>query len=365
VNSSRRSKRLEIVRDTLERERADWLLVPAGADFRWLSDGVARSTERLIALAIPRRGDPFCLIPRLESDALAAECPWLELETWADHEDAFERLSRRIELQRGPGLLLADGFRTAAVLRFAAQGRCRAAAPILQGLRAVKDDFELQLMERASSNADQVMEQAADYAQPGMTEREVEKFILDRFTALGDTDAWAIVASGPNSALPHHHSSSRRIEDNDVVLLDLGAYTGGYGSDITRTFVLGQPDPDVARVYDVVDRARQAGIAGSRDGALPDEVDHAARAVIEEAGYGPYFTHRTGHGVGLEIHEEPYIRSGNHAPLAAGMVHSVEPGVYLPGRFGVRLEDLVAVERDHARRLNHAPLDPVPPRLRR
>ena len=142
------------------------------------------------------------------------------------------------------------------------------------------------------------------------------------------------------------------------MLLDLGAFRGGYGSDITRTFVLGRPDPDVARVYDVVDRARQAGIARSRAGALPDEVDHATREVIESAGYGAYFTHRTGHGVGLEIHEEPYIRSGNRAPLAAGMVHSVEPGVYLPGRFGVRLEDLVAVENGRARRLNQAPLDP-------
>src|SRR5262245_46521145 len=130
MDSTRREKRMELVRDTLERERADWLLVPAGADFRWLSNGITRSTERLLALAIPRRGDPFCLIPGLEADALAAECPWLELVPWADHEDAFERLSQRIELWRGPGLLLADGFRTTAVLRLASQGRCRAGAPI-------------------------------------------------------------------------------------------------------------------------------------------------------------------------------------------------------------------------------------------
>jgi len=365
MDSTRRHQRLAIVRDALERGRADWLVIPAGADFRWLSDGIARSTERLVALAIPRRGDPFCVVPRLESDALAAECPWLELEIWDEHEDPFERLSARMELWRGPGVLVGDGFRTAVLLRLCAQGRCRPAGAILQGMRAVKDPFELKLMEEAASNADHVMEETADFVRPGMTEREVEKFILDRFAALGDTDAWAIVASGPNSALPHHHSSRRQIQDDEVVLLDLGAFRGGYGSDITRTFVLGRPDPDVARVYDAVDRARQAGIARSRAGALPDEVDHATREVIESAGYGAYFTHRTGHGVGLEIHEEPYIRSGNRAPLAAGMVHSVEPGVYLPGRFGVRLEDLVAVENNRARRLNQAPLDPLPPRLRR
>src|SRR6185295_10129373 len=135
----------------------------------------------------------------------------------------------------------------------------------------------LKLMEEAASNADHVMEEAADFMRPGMTEREIEKFILDRFAALGDSDAWAIVASGPNSALPHHHSSRRQLQDGEVVLLDLGAFNGGYGSDITRTFMLGNADPEVARVYDVVDRARQAGIARSRANALPEEVDHATR----------------------------------------------------------------------------------------
>lgn len=348
----------------LEHAGADWLVVPASADFRWLTGAVARSTERLLALAVPRRGEPFCVVPRLEADSLAAECPGLHLEVWDEHEDPLLRLVGGIELWRGPSLLVGDGMRTGPLLRLAAQGRCRPAGPVLEPLRAVKDPFELKLMEEAASNADHVMEEAADFMRPGMTEREVAHFILDRFSGLGDTDAWAIVASGPHSALPHHQSSRRPLREHDVVLLDLGASNGGYSSDITRTFCLGPPDPEVAHVYQVVDQARRAGIAASRAGAIPEQVDRAARDIIEGAGFGPFFTHRTGHGVGLEVHEQPYLVTGNQQPLQAGMVHSVEPGVYLPGRFGIRLEDLVVVEHGRSRRLNQAPLDPLPPRLR-
>lgn len=365
MSAPRPGERIERVRRAVAAASGDWLLLAAGADFRWLTGAVARSTERLLAFALPRHGRPFCLVPRLESDALAAECPWLDLEVWADHEDAFAALSRRMGLLRGPAILLGEGFRTAPLLRLAAHGRCRPAQPVLAPLRATKDAFEIRLMEEAGRNADRIVEQTADFIRPGMTEKEVEAFILDRFRALGDTEPWAIVASGPNSALPHHASSGRQLADGEVVLLDLGAYTGGYGSDTTRTFVLGTPPPDFQRVYDVVNQARAAGIAAARSGVAAEDVDRAARDVIERAGYGEYFTHRTGHGVGLEVHEPPYIVAGNAAPLEHGHVHSVEPGIYLPGRWGVRLEDLVVVEDRGARRLNHAPFDPLPPRLRR
>lgn len=364
MTASRHQERFGRARHALQELRADWLLVPPSADFRWLTGAVARSTERLVALALPRHGEPFCLVPRLESDALAAACPWLELEVWADGEDAFARLQRRMDLTRGPAVLVGEGLRAEPLLRLAARARCRPATRALARMRAVKDSLEIRLMEEAAANADRIMEQAADFVRPGMTEREVGAFILSRFEVAGDTDAWEIVGSGPNSALPHHFTSRRTIEEGDVVLLDLGAFTGGYGSDITRTFWLGVPPPDAERVYDVVNRARDAGIAAAGAGAEPQAVDRAARQVIERAGYGEYFVHRTGHGVGLEVHEPPYIAAGNREPLVEGMVHSIEPGIYLPGRFGVRLEDLVVVERGGARRLNHAPLDPLPPRLR-
>ncbi len=361
---ARVSDRLERVRDSLARAGADWLLAPASADFRWLTGAVARSTERLVLLALPAAGDPFCVVPRLEVGPLAAECPWLELEVWDEAEDPFARLERRLELGRRPRILLGEGLRVEPLLRLAAAASLEPAGALLAPLRAVKDAGELALMAQAARNADQVVEAAADTLRPGMTEREVARFSIARFETLGDSEPWAIVASGPNGSFPHHFTSERRLEQGDVVVLDVGAFTRGYGSDITRTYWLGDPPPDAPRVYEIVNAARAAAIEASRAGREPHAVDLAARAVIEAAGFGEHFTHRTGHGVGLEVHEPPYVVAGNTAPLARGMVHSVEPGIYLPGRFGVRLEDLVAVEECSARRLNQAPLDPRPPRLR-
>lgn len=356
--------RIERVRRALSEASADFLLVPASADFRWLTGARARSTERLLCLVVPRAGSPFCVVPKLEADALAAECPWLERVTWEDHQDALGLLAGRLELERRPPLLLGEGFRTAPLLALAGRAPCRPAAAAMEPLRASKDDEELRLLAEAARHADQVVMQAADFMRAGMTEREIERFAFERFETLGDTDAWAIIASGPNGALPHHMTSRRRLEDGDVVVIDLGAYTGGYASDITRTFWLGTPPADAERVYAVVDEARRAGIAAVRAGVPAEAVDRAARAMIEREGYGPCFTHRTGHGVGLEIHEPPYLVGGNERPLAAGMTHSVEPGIYLPGRFGVRLEDIVVVESGGARRLNQAPLVPAPQRVR-
>ena len=356
--------RLERVREALAGQRADWLLVPASADFVWVTGTAARVTERLLLLAIPRAGAPFVIVPRLEADALAHECPALELEVWDEADDPFERLAHRIGLARGPAVLVGEGLRTAPLLRLAARARCRPAGGVLSELRAVKDAAELDLLARAAAHADAIVEQTADFMRAGMTEREVAAFAMKQFEAAGDREAWVIVASGPNGAEPHHFTGERRLESDDVVIVDLGAFTRGYASDITRTYWLGAVPEEAGHVYDAVNRARAAGISAVRDGVPAARVDREARDVIEQAGYGRYFVHRTGHGVGLEVHEPPYLVAGNHSPLRAGMVHSVEPGIYLPGRFGVRLEDLVVVERERARPLNRAPLDPRPPRLR-
>lgn len=349
-------RRQDRVRQALATEGAQALLVPASADFTWLTGAVARSTERLVAFVLPREGDPFAVVPRLEAGPLAAECPGLELEVWDDGEDPFPRLERRLELARRPELLIGEGWRTGVLLALAAAAPCRPASRVLAPLRAVKDEHEVAALAEAGTHADRIVMEAAAHARPGMTEAELARWILDRFEALGDTEPWAIVASGPNSASPHHRSGGRRIAANEVLLLDCGAYTRGYGSDITRTFFLGEPPAEEREVFEVVDAARRAGIAAVRAGAIPEAVDRAAREVIARAGYGEHFTHRLGHGVGLEVHEGPNIVAGNREPLRAGNVHSVEPGIYLPGRFGVRIEDLVVVEAGGARRLNQAPV---------
>jgi len=357
----RPEERLARARDAVARAAADWLLVPASSDFRWLTGGRARATERLVVLALPRGGEPWCLVPRLEAEALGAECPWLDLEIWDEHEDPLVRLAERIRLDRGSTLLLGEGFRTGPLLSLASRATCRPAAAVLAPLRASKDAGELSALRTAGANADRVMAETAAILRPGISEREISRFILEHFEAMGDEDAWAIVAAGPNTAFPHHMTSSRGLAEGEPVMLDLGAFHDGYGSDITRTFWLGSPPQEFERVYQVVNEARAAGIAAVRAGVPAASVDAAARGVIERAGYGPNFVHRTGHGVGLEIHEPPYLVAGNEAPLSAGMVHSVEPGIYLPGRFGVRLEDLVVVEAGGARRLNDAPFEPVIP----
>jgi len=362
--NDRARARVAAVQRALHEQGAEFLLVPASADFVWLTGAHARVSERLLCLVVPRGGAPVCIVPKLEAEALGAECPWLERIAWDDDRDPWPLLAGRLGLERRPALLLAEGFRVGPLLALAERTRCRPAAPALEPLRAVKDAEELKHLATAGAHADQVVMEAAEWMRPGMTEREVQRFVFDRFEALGDTEAWAIVASGPNSALPHHMTSLRRLEAGQVVVLDVGAYTEGYASDITRTFWLGTPPADAETIYGIVDEARRAGIAAVRAGVPAEAVDRAARAVIERAGYGPNFLHRTGHGVGLEIHEAPYLVGGNQRPLAAGMTHSVEPGIYLNGRFGVRLEDIVAVEEGGARRLNDAPFVPVPQRVR-
>jgi len=365
MTTAQLDERIGRARDALARLGGDWLLVPPSADFRWLTGAVARSTERLVAFALPREGEPFAIVPRLEAGPLAEECPWLALEVWDEHENPLERLLGRVRPSPATSVLLGEGFRVGTVLELAREARCRPAAECLAPLRATKDANELLALAEAGAHADAVVEQAADHARPGMTERELAFWVANRFVALGDTDPWVIVAGGPHSALPHHMNSDRPIRADEVLLIDCGASTRGYSSDITRTYWLGgAPPDDVVRVYALVNAARAAGIAAVRAGVPAEQVDAAARGVIARGGHAEQFVHRTGHGVGLEVHEPPYLVQGNAAPLAAGMVHSVEPGIYLPGRFGVRLEDLVVVEAQGARRLNQAPFDPRPPRLR-
>lgn len=355
MSSQASERRIARVREALAAAGADALLVPASADFLWLTGASARSTERLIAFVLPRAGEPFAVVPRLEAGPIAAECPWLPLEIWDDGEDPFTRLERRLDLSKRPTLIVGEGWRTEVLLRLAAATSCLPATGVLAPLRGVKDADEIAALVEAGAHADRVVMEAAAHARTGMTERELARWILERFEALGDSAPWAIVASGSNSASPHHSSSDRKIAANEVLLIDCGAYTRGYGSDITRTFFLGEPPAEVSEVARVVDEARRTGIAAVRAGAVPEAVDRLAREVIVRAGYGEYFTHRLGHGVGLEVHEPPNLVAGNREPLRAGNVHSVEPGVYLPGRFGVRIEDLVVVEALGARVLNQAP----------
>jgi Xaa-Pro dipeptidase len=238
--------------------------------------------------------------------------------------------------------------------------RLASAEAVLEPLRAVKSSAELASIERAMAVAEAALRATLPSVRPAMTEREAASELTLQLLKAGSEPELPfnpIVASGPNAALPHAVPTDRRLQAGDLLILDWGATVDGYISDLTRTFALGQVEPEWRKVHAAVAEANAAGRLAVRPGAACREVDGAARGVIEAAGYGPAFLHRTGHGIGLEAHEPPYIRADNEAVLAPGMTFTVEPGIYLEGRGGIRIEDNVVVTADGGRTLSHLDRD--------
>jgi Xaa-Pro aminopeptidase len=320
--------------------------------------------ERHLLAFLPAVGEPVFLVPALSGEQVR-RATWIDdVRTWDDEADPAERVAAIVkELDLDGGRLLVDDTMHA---RFTHD--LRAAAPdatfglaseVLSQLRVRKDDAEIDALRRAGAVADEVIAElrATGETVVGQTEAELAAEIERKLAAHGGTGVSfeVIVGSGPNGAMPHHTHGDREIRAGDPVVLDFGTRVDGYPSDQTRTVVFGgEPDEQVRAVHDVVRRAQQAGVAAVEPGVTAADVDEAARSVIEDAGYGEAFVHRTGHGVGLDVHEEPYIVAGNDRELEPGMVFSVEPGVYLDGEFGVRIEDLVVVTEDGCERLNHS-----------
>ena len=231
------------------------------------------------------------------------------------------------------------------------------ATDVLRELRMVKDAAEIDALRKAGAAIDRVHARVPEFLLPGRTEADVAADIAEAIVAEGHTEvAFVIVGSGPHGADPHHEYSDREIQVGDIVVVDIGGpYAPGYNSDSTRTYSIGEPSPEVAQQYSVLQRAQQAAVEAVRPGVTAEQVDAAARDVLAEAGLAEYFVHRTGHGIGLSVHEEPYIVAGNDLPLQAGMAFSVEPGIYFPGQWGARIEDIVVVAEDGAQSVNHRP----------
>ena len=223
-------------------------------------------------------------------------------------------------------------------------------------MRVVKSADELRLLQVASDAGDAAMRAALAACRPGVTELEVAEAASAAFRAAGAEEVdFTVVGSGPNGAYPHHHTATRALADGDAIVIDIGARTGGYMSDLTRMAFVGEPTERYLEVHRTVEAAVQAGLAAARPGATCHEVDAAARTAIEDAGFGEYFVHRTGHGLGISIHEPPWIMRGEDVRLEAGMVHSIEPGIYLPGEFGIRLEEIVHITDDGCERFSALP----------
>ena len=379
IPPDRYAARLAACCDAVEARGFAALLIGVGADLRYLTGFVGEPMERLTLLVIPSGGPVSLLVPHLEAAKAAATplaaCGHAKVVAFEETDDAADLVARLLAAAgsgsggmtsaKGP-IGLSDRLWAVHVLQLqlALPGRrFEPASGVMRDLRQAKDADEARLLRLAAHAADRTMDAIAAGPLVGRTEAEVSREIRGRLIEDGhDLADFAIVGSGPNGASPHHDASDRVMRPGEPVVLDLGGTLAGYGSDTTRTiWVKGEagiePDPEFRRVYDLVREAQARATAEVRPDIPAERIDAAAREVIEAAGYGESFTHRVGHGIGLETHEDPYMVAGNATPLAPGMAFSVEPGIYLPGRWGVRLENIVMCAETGGEVLNHSSLD--------
>lgn len=344
--------RLAELQSRLPGSGVDLVAVAPGANMRYLLRFAPLADERPCVLLVSHAAVCF-VVPVLNAEQTRT-ATGMELITWSDAEGPEGALQQAVRaLPVNPSLAVDNTMRADTLLPlYAALGprHMQLATDIIGAMRVSKSAEELTALQCAAAQADRAMTAGVAACRPGVTELEVARAVEAAFLADGaDQVEFAIVASGPNGAFPHHHPGQCRLQPGDTVIIDIGASLDGYKSDITRVVHLGQPPDEVRQVYAAVLEALRRAEAAVRPGVLARDVDRAARTFLEDCGYGAFFVHRTGHGLGLEGHEPPWITSDSDTRLEPGMVFSIEPGVYLPGRFGVRIEDIVAVTPDGAR----------------
>ncbi|HEY7174769.1 MAG TPA: Xaa-Pro peptidase family protein [Micromonosporaceae bacterium] len=347
----------------------DAILIAPSADLRYLTGYAAHAGERLTCLVLPAEGPITLVVPTLErpaAEASPAPGTGLAIVDHADGSDPYPLVRSALGAARDVGATVGVANRMwaehALGLRDALPGVTqRLAGPVLRELRMRKTPAEIEALAAAGAAIDTVHADMADWLRSGRTENEVAADILDAIRASGHASAdFAIVASGPNGASPHHGTSDRVIEAGDPVVVDIGGtMPSGYWSDSTRTYVTGgaEPPAEFVAYFAVLYDAQNAAVAAVRPGVTCESVDAAARDLIADAGYGSAFLHRTGHGIGMDGHEDPYIVAGNTLPLEPGMAFSIEPGIYIAGHHGSRIEDIVVCTEDGVRRLNNRPTD--------
>ena len=365
IPAHRYADRLARAAAAVETAGFDAMYIGVGSDLRYLTGYAAMPLERLTVLVFAAGRSPSIVVPRLERGAAEAGVRTeLEIRTWEETEDPYALASDG--LAAAQRIALSDSMLAMHVLglqRAHATGTTyELASVVLRDLRMRKDDDEIALLRAAAQAADRVVLQIAAGRLVGRTEADVAREVRERLVAEGHDEAvFQIVASGPNSASPHHEASDRVIAAGEPVVLDIGGTLGGYGSDITRTlWVTGGdeakgPDERFRHLFGVLHGAQAAATRAVRPGMACEAIDAAARTPITAEGYGDAFFHRTGHGIGLDGHEDPYIIAGNDRRLQPGMAFSVEPGIYLVGEYGARIEDIVVCGEDGPIALNEAP----------
>lgn len=334
------------------------VLATPGPELAYLTGYEPLVTERLTLLVVRDGRRPALLVPRIERPGAedAPGAPAVELHDWTDGDDAFAAAAALLAGAAGRWAIGDAAWALHAIGLQRAGAELVAMTDALPLLRAVKDPAEIERLAAAGAAADAALEDLLALPLAGRSERDVGADLARLLREHGhETVEFTVVASGPNGANPHHELGDRAIGDGDMVVLDFGGLRDGYCSDTTRTVCVGEPGEQEREVHEVVRHAQQAAVEAVRPGVACQDIDRAARRVIEEAGYGEHFIHRVGHGIGTTVHEPPYMIEGETLPLEPGMCFSVEPGIYLPGRFGVRIEDIVVVTEAGARRLNDTP----------
>lgn len=350
--------RIERLQSLMTEAGVDGVVLSIGADLPYLIGYEAMESERLTALVVVQNAEPTLLVPRLEAPRVRSG-PF-GIHAWDEGDDPVSLVAGA--LGDPSRVLVGDHMWSRFLLELQSGFHDVDWGPgseLTQQLRLEKTAEEVAALQAAANGVDRVLARIPDeIGFAGRTESEVARDITEMVVEEGhDRALFWIVASGPNGASPHHEPSDRVIQQGDLVVCDFGGSIDGYHSDVTRTFVVGHPTAEQRDVHAVVAAANEAGREAVTPGVTAESVDRAARAVIEDAGLGAYFIHRTGHGIGMEVHEQPYIVDGNQQILGPGMAFSIEPGVYLPGEFGVRIEDIVVVTTSGSETLNTASRD--------
>ncbi len=371
IPSERYAERLRRLAELAAGDGFDAVLIGVGPDLDYLTGYRAMPLERLTMLVVVDGAAPVLIAPRLEEPAARAglRTP-VEVATWMETDDPHGLVAGLVGRSSGgapgtPRIAVSDRLTAYHLLRLQAAlpgASWSSATAVLRRLRMVKDADEIELLRLAGAAADRVVDHIASGRLVGRTEADVADEVRDRLRAEGHELAeFAIVASGPNSASPHHEASEREIQAGEPIVLDIGGSLGGYGSDTTRTlWVTGGdeakgPTEEFRHLFGVLQAAQESATRSVRPGVAAEAIDRTARDIIDGEGYGENFFHRTGHGIGLEGHEEPYLVAGNAEPIETGMAFSVEPGIYLPGRYGARIEDIVVCGPDGPILLNLQP----------
>ena len=348
--------RIAAAQRAMRERRIDALCVSVGSDLPYLTGYRAMPLERVTMLVIPVAGRAELVVPELEAPRVDVRDDAFDVHAWGEAEDPIGRIDHL--LADASSVAVGDETWSRFLLELQEANVSRRYVPasdLMAVLRIRKSPAEIDALRRAARTVDAVVEEMSSVRFSGRTERDVSREIIERAIAGGhDTMDFWIVASGPNGASPHHEPGDRVIQRGDAVVVDFGGYQDGYCSDTTRMFVVGEAPYGFDEAFEVLRTAQSAAVGAVRPGVTAESVDAVAREIISDAGYGELFIHRLGHGIGMDTHEHPYVIEGNDLMLEPGMAFSIEPGIYTPGEWGMRIEDIVVVTDDGVERLNRS-----------